>query len=110
MYGKIKKSDLFSFASIKSSINNLGNKFAYFKERIGNRFSIKAQNSKKKVDLFKIIQFSIMSGILLLEKEKRLYCYKATNKELEKMMNNLENQIKNLEFRYHGKLRRQPIK
>jgi len=36
-------------------------------------------------------------------------CYKATNKEIEKMTANLESKIKNLEFKYHGKLRRQPI-
>jgi SpoVK/Ycf46/Vps4 family AAA+-type ATPase len=50
----------------------------------------------------------ILVGFSYLTKSK-LYCYSASNKELEKMMNSLDREIKNLEFKYQGKLRRQPI-
>jgi hypothetical protein len=41
---------------------------------------------------------------------KKLRCYAANNKELDKVMGFLDREIKNLEFKYHGKIRRQPIR
>ena len=81
-------------------------------------------------EITKYFPFVIFAGLMLLNTKYRkrnefnkneffrtfgldtamLHCYKVNNKELEKMMGLLENQIKNLEFRYQGKLRRQPIK
>jgi chaperonin cofactor prefoldin len=116
MYGKIRTANFFNFKSIKnlqSQFSNIKTKISSLKDRINKKLNLGTYSSyinKKTFDFLKILPFSIISGIILLEKEKRLYCFKASNKELDKMMNNLENQIKNLEFRYHGKLRRQPIK
>ena len=42
--------------------------------------------------------------------EKEIKETEINNKELEKFKNNLETQIKDLEFKYQGLLRRQPLK
>lgn len=39
----------------------------------------------------------------------KIQCFKAKNKEIDKILNNLEEKIKNLEFKYAGKLQRQNI-
>jgi hypothetical protein len=49
-------------------------------------------------------------GLLAIIIYKKISCYPANDKEIEKVRNNLENQIKSLEFKYQGKLRRQPVK
>ncbi len=49
-------------------------------------------------------------GLFTIVAYQKINCYPASDKEIEKIRTNLENQIKNLEFKYHGKLRRQPIK
>ena len=49
-------------------------------------------------------------GLFSLMIYKKISCYPASDKELEKIRSNLEREIKNLEFKYEGKLRRQPIK
>lgn len=49
-------------------------------------------------------------GLLTIMIYKKLSCYPASDKELDKVRSNLENQIKSLEFKYQGKLRRQPVK
>lgn len=82
----------------------------------------------ERINLSKYFPFAICTGLFLLNskntkenesKQNKLFnffnfpsihCYKINNRELEKMMSLLENSIKNLEFRYQGKLRRQPIK
>lgn len=81
------------------------------------KFRIKLNNigknyKKRKPSNFSKFHFSGILGMMIfLERvKKQMFCYKASNKELEKLMNSLESQIKNLEFKYHGKLRRQPIK
>lgn len=43
-------------------------------------------------------------------KNKKSFCFKANNKELERVSNLIETEIRNLEFKYEGKLRREPIK
>jgi len=116
MFGKIRKTNFFNFKAIeniKFELFNLKKKISSFKDKINKKLNMgvySSHSNKKTYEFIKILPFSVISGIILLEKEKRLYCFKANNKELDKMMSNLENQIKNLEFRYHGKLRRQPIK
>jgi hypothetical protein len=49
-------------------------------------------------------------GLLTLMVYKKIWCYPATDTHLEKVRNGLEKDIKTLEFKYQGKLRRQPIK
>lgn len=49
-------------------------------------------------------------GLFAMLTTKGSLCYKASNKQLDAIMTRLDNEIKNLEFRYEGKLRRQPIK
>lgn len=103
---------------------NIKSKLNFLKKK---KFNTK-QNSNP--ELTKYFPFMVCAGLLLLNSKNRkynfndhnnifkslgldlplLHCYKVNNKEIEKMMGLLENQIKNLEFRYQGKLRRQPIK
>ena len=44
------------------------------------------------------------------QKNKRLYCYQANDKEINKMKSIIEKEIDNLEFKYQGNIRRQPVK
>ena len=77
------------------------------------KFISKKEIDLKSLNILKFIPFSICTGLILLNnktEENTLLCFKASNKELEKVLNNLETQIKNLEFKYHGKMRRQAIK
>lgn len=43
-------------------------------------------------------------------KTSTLFCYKTNNPQLEKFVDQIESSIKNLEFKYHGTMHRQPIK
>lgn len=49
-------------------------------------------------------------GLFTIFAYKKIKCYPASDKEIDKIRTNLENEIKSLEFKYQGKLRRQPIK
>jgi hypothetical protein len=82
---------------IKTFFNNAKNRTKFI-------FSIK----KSKFELYSLFPFFV--GIYIFSNSKNLLCYKASNKELDKIMNSLENHIKNLEFKYQGKLNRQPIR
>ena len=119
MYKRINKNSLLNFSkNCASTMNHFKLKIEKLKSKLNSFlnnsiFSNMKKNSflrRNKLDYVKFIPFSMMGLMAILEKEKIMNCYKASNKELEKIMNNLENQIKNLEFRHHGKLRRQPIK
>lgn len=41
---------------------------------------------------------------------KKVFCYKASNKELDRVKYLIEEEIKNLEFRYKGTIKREPLK
>jgi hypothetical protein len=62
--------------------------------------------NKHKFDIYSLLPLLI--GMYLFT--KKLHCYQANNKELDKVMNFLDREIKNLEFKYQGKIRRQPIR
>ncbi len=68
--------------------------------------SLNRHNHKILIPFILSLSFSLT---LFPLKQTKLNCYKATNKEIEKVLNSLDTQIKNLEFKYHGKLRRTPI-
>jgi len=113
--------------SLLRKLNLLKNKLSLMKRK-------KAYKKTRQVDpnmeLAKYFPFAICTGLMLLNSKfnhdknfkadkifrafklesPMIHCYKVNNKELEKMMGLLETQIKNLEFRYQGKLRRQPVK
>ena len=131
-YPNLKYKHLINFKNqILNSIFNMNilskriiNKYKNFKNKIIdiNKFNNSHNRRNNFGNIKHILTFSLIS-IILMTKYKisnsernnsgqfnKLFCYKATNKELEKLMSNLENQIKNLEFKYHGKMRRQPIK
>jgi hypothetical protein len=105
----LKFNTLFLFKKMlpkfKSYLNSLQLKYSKI------RNNLKLIKKSNKINFVKFFPIAIYGGLLFLEKQKKnMFCYKASNKELDKMTANLENQIKNLEFKYHGKLRRQPIK
>lgn len=119
MYKRINKNSLLNFSKncassmnhVKLIIEKLRLKLnTLLKNSIISKIKKDNFHRRNKLDYVKFIPFSMMGLMAILEKEKIMNCYKASNKELEKIMNNLETQIKNLEFRHHGKLRRQPIK
>jgi len=58
-------------------------------------------------DLWKVVPLFFLISFIEF---KKIYCYKATNKELDRVRNLIEEEIKNLEFRYKGLLKREPIK
>jgi uncharacterized protein YsxB (DUF464 family) len=79
----------------------------FFKARnIFNHKKISKNLKKHKFDIYSLLPLVI--GMYLYT--KKLNCYQANNKELDKVMNYLEREIKNLEFKYQGKIRRQPIR
>lgn len=98
------------FEKLKLMNNQFKTQFSKRIEKL-RRFMMKTEKNSK---INRILPFCLCAGMLLFERQKeyrsRVICYKATNKELDKVMANLEAKIKNLEFKYHGKLRRQPIK
>jgi hypothetical protein len=118
MYKRINKNSLLNFSkNCVSTLNHFKSKIEKLRSKLSSLINNSTCNIKKnsflrrnKLEYVKFIPFSMMGLMAILEKEKIMNCYKASNKELDKIMNNLENQIKNLEFRHHGKLRRQPIK
>ncbi len=57
--------------------------------------------------LLKALPFFLLLSFLEF---KKIHCYKASNKELDRVRNLIEDEIKNLEFKYKGLLRREPIK
>jgi hypothetical protein len=111
-------------------LNLLKNKLSLLKRKKGSKQNKQYKQNNSNTELTKYFPFAICTGLMLLNSkinyEKKfnaneifrafklesplMYCYKVNNKELEKMMGLLETQIKNLEFRYQGKLRRQPVK
>ena len=112
--------------SLLRKLNLLKNKLSLMKWKKG----YKKKQVDPNMELAKYFPFAICTGLILLNSKSKyeknfnadkifrafklespmMYCYKINNKELEKMMGLLETQIKNLEFRYQGKLRRQPVK
>jgi hypothetical protein len=96
------KNKLTNFKSYLNSVH-----LKYFKIRK----NLKLIKRIKKINFVKFLPIGLYLTVIFLETQKKnMFCFKASNKELEKMTSNIENQIKNLEFKYHGKLRRQPIK
>jgi hypothetical protein len=73
----------------------------------GYRFNSSSSSILEGMNLSKIY---CLFGLFTIMAYQKINCYPASDKEIEKIRTNLENQIKNLEFKYHGKLRRQPIK
>jgi hypothetical protein len=67
---------------------------------------IRINFNKPKFDIYSLLPLVI--GMYLYT--KKLSCYTANNKELDKVMNYLDKEIKNLEFKYQGKISRQPIR
>ncbi len=58
-------------------------------------------------DILKVFPIFLLLSFLELKKS---FCYKATNKELDRVKNLIETYIKDLEFRYKGLIKREPIK
>ncbi len=79
--------------------NNNNNNNENPEDNIKNKFNIN--------DLLKIFSFLLL---ISFNENKKMFCYKASNKELERASNTIENDIKNLEFKYGGTLKREPIK
>lgn len=80
----------------------------FFKARnfISYKKIISKNFKKSKFDIYSLLPLVI--GMYLFN--KKLNCYQANNKELDKVMNFLDREIKNLEFKYQGKIKRQPIR
>ena len=80
--------------------------FINAKNFLNRRHLIRKTFRKNKFDIHSLLPLVI--GMYLYT--KKMYCYSANNKELDKVMNFLDREIKNLEFKYQGKIKRQPIR
>ncbi len=86
------------------------NKFAYFfkikppksKYNFKNQFFNFAKQNIPILSSLGFISFFSLNNVAL--------CYHISDKEIDKLRLSVENQIKNLEFKYQGKLRHQNIK
>ncbi len=58
-------------------------------------------------NILKVLPVFLLLSFL---KFKKIYCYKASNKELDRIRKLIEEEIKDLEFKYKGLLKREPIK
>jgi hypothetical protein len=88
-----------NYNKYKNTENENLKKYEIPRENLKNKFNIK--------DLLKILPFLLL---ISFNENKKIFCFKATNKELERASNTIENDIKNLEFKYGGTLKREPIK
>jgi hypothetical protein len=73
---------------------------------ISKKSFIRKNSHYNKFDIYSLLPFVI--GMYLYT--KKLSCYSVSNKELDKVMNFLDKEIKNLEFKHQGKIKRQPIR
>jgi len=80
------------------------NKF-YTNGFLKNNFTFKSNQNfsfKQAISTLGFVSFFSLNNVAL--------CHNISDKEIDKMRNNLEEQIKNLEFKYQGKLKRQNVK
>ncbi len=87
-------------------VNKVKQIFCKARNILSHKHLFRKNFNKHKFDIYSLLPLLI--GMYLFT--KKLHCYQANNKELDKVMNFLDREIKNLEFKYQGKIRRQPIR
>ena len=109
----LQQESLFNYKYIKQlffwkKTENLKNSSQFNKSNEDYKYTY-YNNSKISEGLY-INKIYCLFGLFTIMIYNKVSCFPASDKELEKIRGNLEKEIKNLEFKYQGKLRRQPVK